>query len=212
MIGLTSDRIMAFLLLLVPASCLVPSNPRNVINQQVNMDPAVANRRAFMQTGIVSIAAAFATGNVAPSPAFAAMPMVTTDEFSTLLKDSAQAVQVVEFSGPKSETIIVRLVDGTSFGIKDIVESSVDPRSPLKIAAICRENRVKTKFLVLAAALENAPKRKVLYTNERVLEAAEKEKAKAARIAKDEEARMAELFRMQEEAAAKAVVPAATLN
>eukprot|EP00527_Entomoneis_sp_CCMP2396_P009338 CAMPEP_0198138462 /NCGR_PEP_ID=MMETSP1443-20131203/1878_1 /TAXON_ID=186043 /ORGANISM="Entomoneis sp., Strain CCMP2396" /LENGTH=203 /DNA_ID=CAMNT_0043800253 /DNA_START=112 /DNA_END=723 /DNA_ORIENTATION=- len=203
---------MAFLLLLVPASCLVPSNPRNVINQQVNMDPAVANRRAFMQTGIVSIAAAFATGNVAPSPAFAAMPMVTTDEFSTLLKDSAQAVQVVEFSGPKSETIIVRLVDGTSFGIKDIVESSVDPRSPLKIAAICRENRVKTKFLVLAAALENAPKRKVLYTNERVLEAAEKEKAKAARIAKDEEARMAELFRMQEEAAAKAVVPAATLN
>jgi hypothetical protein len=85
---------------------------------------------------------------------------------------SGYAVQ----TGPKSENVIVKLVDGTNFGIKDVVESPTDPRSPLKVAAACRESGVRTKFVDLEAVLASAPKKKKLYTNQRVQEAAEKEK------------------------------------
>mmetsp|Transcript_35745 Transcript_35745/g.74379 ORF Transcript_35745/g.74379 Transcript_35745/m.74379 type:complete len:209 (-) Transcript_35745:201-827(-) len=193
-------------LLVWPASSLAPPNApkvKHALFSDQTQNAAVAptdTRRGFVATGIASVVALMA---IAPTPAFADIPMITTEEFGIILRDSAQAVQVVEFSGPKSETVTVRLFDGTSFGLKDVLESPVDPRSPLKIAAMCRESRVNTKFLALEAALQNAPKRKVMYTNERVRVAAEKEKAKAARIQQDEEARLAELYRMQEEAAAK---------
>lgn len=126
-----------------------------------------------------------------------AIPMVTADEFNIILRDSSRSITRVEFSGPKSETVTVRLVDGTAFGIKDIVESSTDPRSPLKIAAACRESGVPSKFVELEAVLANAPKKKKLYTNQRVAEANEKEKERLARIAQDEENRLAELYRME---------------
>ena len=129
--------------------------------------------------------------------------MVTTTEFTTILRDSARSISRVEFSGPRSETVTVRLIDGTAFGISDAIESPTDPRSPLKIAAACRESGVPTKFVELEAVLANAPKRKKVYTNERVLEAAEKEKERQARMQKDEEDRLAALYKMEQEEAAK---------
>jgi len=132
-----------------------------------------------------------------------AIPMATNDEFSTLLRDSSLSIQVVEFSGPKSETVVVKLVDGTTFGIKDVVESSTDPRSPLKIAAACRESGVKTKFVDLESLLAASPKRKKMYTNQRVQDAQEKEREKQERIRRDEEERLAQLQKMEEKAAKK---------
>ena len=67
------------------------------------------------------------------------IPMITTSEFLTIVRDSARSIQRVEFSGPKGETVQVRLIDGTVFGLNDVVESSTDPRSPLKVQAACRE-------------------------------------------------------------------------
>jgi hypothetical protein len=131
--------------------------------------------------------------------------MVTTAEFDIILRDSARSVQVVEFSGPKNENVVVRLVDGTSFGIRDVVESPTDPRSPLKIAAVCRENKVPTRFVDIEAVLASAPKKKKIYANTRVLEAAEKEKEKAARMQQDEEERLAALAKMKEEEASLSV-------
>jgi hypothetical protein len=128
-----------------------------------------------------------------------AIPMATADEFGIILRDSPLSVQVVEFSGPKSENVLVRLVDGTTFGIKDVVESSTDPRSPLKVAAACREVGVKTRFVDLEAILAAAPKKKKMYTNQRVQEAQEKERARLERIRNDEEDRLAQLAKMEQE-------------
>jgi hypothetical protein len=126
-----------------------------------------------------------------------AIPMASVDEFGIILRDSPLSVQVVEFSGPKGENVLVRLVDGTTFGIKDIIESSTDPRSPLKVSAACREVGVKTRFVDLEAILATAPKKKKMYTNQRVQEAQEKERARLERIQKDEEDRLAQLARME---------------
>lgn len=126
-----------------------------------------------------------------------AIPMVSTDDFAILLRDSSLSVQVVEFSGPKSETVLVKLVDGTTFGIKDVVESSTDPRSPLKLAAACRESSVKTKFVDLESIISSAPKKKKLYTNQRVQEAQEKERERQERIRRDEEERIEQLRKLE---------------
>jgi hypothetical protein len=64
--------------------------------------------------------------------------------------------------------VVVVLVDGTLFGLNDIIESSTDPRSPLKVAAICRENGVPTKFINLESLLAKTPKRTKVYANARV--------------------------------------------
>lgn len=149
---------------------------------------------------LVSMASA-AMGMLAFQQPALAVPMVTVDEFAIILRDSPLSVQVVEFSGPKSENVVVKLVDGTTFGIKDIVESSTDPRSPLKLSAACRESGVKTKFVDLEAMLASSPKKK-LYTNERVQEAARKEKERLERIQRDEEDRLAQLAKMEKEEAA----------
>lgn len=163
--------------------------------------PATTNsRRAFVFSGAAAVTSALLMRN---EPAHA-IPMITTDEFRTILGDSAQAIKVVEFTGPKSETVTVKLVDGTSFGISDVVESAVDPRSPLKISALCRENLVATKFATLEAALAGAPKKKKMYTNERVQIAAEKEKARKERIEADEADRLAQLYSYEQAEAAKA--------
>ncbi|EEC49417.1 predicted protein [Phaeodactylum tricornutum CCAP 1055/1] len=169
------------------------SRPRRATRTVVSAIPdgSAPARRAFL-VGCLSSLGAFAVA--LPSNA---IPMVTADEFNIILRDSSRSITRVEFSGPKSETVTVRLVDGTAFGIKDIVESSTDPRSPLKIAAACRESGVPSKFVELEAVLANAPKKKKLYTNQRVAEANEKEKERLARIAQDEENRLAELYRME---------------
>jgi hypothetical protein len=131
-----------------------------------------------------------------------AIPMITSDEFDIVLRDSALSIQQVEFSGPRSETVIVKLVDGTAFGIKDVIESSVDPRSPLKVAAACRESGVKTKFVELESILAGTPKKKKLYTNQRVQDAAEKEREKEERIRQDEEERIRQVKKMEDDEAA----------
>ena len=157
------------------------------------------NRRQFFTAGAAAFTSLLAWDiNVQSAHA---IPMITTEEFRIILRDSAQAINVVEFTGAKSETVTVKLVDGTSFGISDVVESSVDPRSPLKIAAMCRENLVKTKFASLEAALASAPKKKKIYSNERVQIAAEKEKARQERMEKDEADRLAQLYTYEMEQA-----------
>ena len=127
-----------------------------------------------------------------------AIPLVTVDEFGTIVQDSPLSIDIVEFSGPKGETVIVKLVDGTSFGIKDIVESSTDPRSPLKVAATCRESGIRTKFVDLEALMSKSPKKK-LYTNQRVQEAAEKTRLQQERMRQDEEDRLRALQQMEQQ-------------
>eukprot|EP00977_Amphora_coffeiformis_P011137 scaffold2657_cov89-Amphora_coffeaeformis.AAC.31 len=163
------------------------------------------NRRSFLVGGVTT-AFALMFSNTQPAHA---IPMISTEEFRVILQDSAQAIKQVEFSGPKSEIVTVKLVDGTSFGINDVIESAVDPRSPLKIQAMCRENLVATKFTTLEAALTNAPKKKKLYTNERVQIAAEKERARQERIEADEADRLTKLYayELEEAKAAKSISP-----
>jgi hypothetical protein len=148
------------------------------------------SRKGFVAS---ALATAFMIGNVQPA---LAIPMVTADELGIIMRDSPMSIKVVEFSGPKSETVTVRLVDGTSFGVKDIIESSTDPRSPLKVAASCRENRVLSKFVDYESILATSPKKKKLYTNERVQLAAEKEQAKKLRMEQDEIERLEALRKM----------------
>jgi hypothetical protein len=155
-----------------------------------SLAPPSFSRRSFLTTSAASV---LVTTIAAPLAIAANIPMVTTDEFSLILRDSARSVDHVEFAGPKSDRITVVLVDGTSFGLKDIIESSTDPRSPLKVAAICRENNIQTKFVDLEAILAKSPKRKKAYTNARVQEAAQKNKEKKERMANDEANRLAEL-------------------
>lgn len=153
----------------------------------------MSTRRAFVGSGGVL------AGMFLQQQSASAIPMLKTSEFEVIMRDSPYSIQVVEFSGPKSETVTVRLVDGTSFGIKDVVESSIDPRSPLKIAATCRENQVKTRFVDLESFLSTTPKKKTLYTNERVQVAQQKEREKAERLRKDEEERLEALRRLDEQ-------------
>jgi len=127
------------------------------------------------------------------------MASVTLDEFDLILKDSAKSVIGVELSGPKSETALVKLADGTTFSVSDLVESSTDPRSPLKLVALCRLYGIPVKNVGLLAALNSATSKRKVYMNPRVAEAAEKEKAKKLRMEQDERDRLAELYRMEGE-------------
>jgi hypothetical protein len=149
-----------------------------------------SSRRAFLSA---AVAAAFLI-NVQPA---SALPMVTTAEFITISRDSARSIDRVEFSGPQSANVVVRLVDGTAFGIRDVVESATDPRSPLKIAALCKANNISYRFVDLEAYLAATPRKKKVYANARVLEAAEKQKEKAVRMQQDEELRQEELAEMR---------------
>ena len=169
----------------------------NTIHNRDETVESLGGRRGFLTKFVLAATSSSMVlwSDSATAQAASDLPMITTEEFGILLRQSAQAIRVVEFSGPQSETVTVRLVDGTAFGLSDVIESPVDPRSPLKIAAQCRENRVPTQFVALQAALAKAPKRNVLYTNERVLEAAQKEREKQARIQQDE---LAQLFQQQQ--------------
>jgi hypothetical protein len=158
------------------------------------------SRRSILQNSISQMTIAVTGLSILPCTS-QAYPMITSDEFDKILRDSARGIGVVEFSGPKSENIKVTLVDGTEFGISGIVESSTDPRSPLKIAARCRENNVRAKFVNYEAALSTVSttgKKKVAYTNTRVQEAFVKEQEKQERLQQDEQNRLLELYRLQQ--------------
>ena len=162
------------------------------------------NRRNFL----VSSFAASATGLFSFQQSAMAMPMATAEEFNTVVRDSPLSIKVVEFSGPKSETVVVKLLDGTVFGIKDVVESSIDPRSPLKIVATCKSANVKTSFVELEALLAGSPKKKKMYTNERVQKAYELQAAQKERIRLDELDRLAQVEAQDSAVAAEAAAVA----
>jgi hypothetical protein len=190
-------RLSIALLFLASCASAFVANPAQNRNHALAMASGNNLEMQSSRRGFLAGAGAL-TGAAIFSKSALAIPMVTVDELGIILRDSPMSIRVVEFSGSKSETVIVRLVDGTSFGVKDVIESATDPRSPLKVSAACRENRVKTKFVDLEAMLTTAPKKKKMYTNQRVQEAAEKEREKAARMRLDEEERLEALSKMEQ--------------
>ena len=114
-------------------------NASNVGNQ---LQGTATSRRSLMH-GFAALASCTLVSTIIAQPAAAIdegnIPMLTTDEFLIIVRDSAKSIQRVEFSGPQAETVRVKLIDGTVFGLSDVIESSTDPRSPLKVQAACRE-------------------------------------------------------------------------
>jgi len=78
-----------------------------------------------------------------------------------------------------------------------VVESSTDPRSPLKVAALCRTYAIPARFPELEATLKKIPTKRKVFMNQREMEAAEREKAKRERLRQDKEERLAELYRRE---------------
>lgn len=156
-------------------------------------------RRAFLSKAGVAFRAAAAGTILLPGNANA-IPGITVAEFESIMRTSARSISVVEFSGPKSETVIVTLIDGTKFSVTDVFESSTDPRSPLKLIASCRSYNVPTKNVGLEDALSSfassGSKKKRVYMNERVRVAAEKERERKIRMEEDERERLSEMERM----------------
>eukprot|EP00537_Pseudo-nitzschia_pungens_P018126 CAMPEP_0172408220 /NCGR_PEP_ID=MMETSP1061-20121228/75741_1 /TAXON_ID=37318 /ORGANISM="Pseudo-nitzschia pungens, Strain cf. pungens" /LENGTH=284 /DNA_ID=CAMNT_0013144341 /DNA_START=182 /DNA_END=1036 /DNA_ORIENTATION=- len=165
-------------------------------NKSNNLSFSDEKRRNFLASSF----AAAATGLFSFRQSASAIPMASVDEFDSILRDSPLSVQIVEFSGPRSESVTVKLVDGTVFGIKGIIESPTDPRSPLKVAAACREANVKTRFVDLEAMLAGATtKKKKMYTNERVQKAYELQAAQKERMRQDELERLRQVAIQEEE-------------
>eukprot|EP00588_Corethron_pennatum_P009970 CAMPEP_0194267320 /NCGR_PEP_ID=MMETSP0169-20130528/1875_1 /TAXON_ID=218684 /ORGANISM="Corethron pennatum, Strain L29A3" /LENGTH=440 /DNA_ID=CAMNT_0039008145 /DNA_START=107 /DNA_END=1429 /DNA_ORIENTATION=+ len=152
-------------------------------------------------------ACAFGTGSIILGfpQATLAIPAVTTREFNIILKDSSKSVESVVFFGSKGDKAIVTLLDGTTFSISDLFESPVDPRSPLKLAATCRNYGVNTKFELLEGLAKKDGRNRV-YMNSRMAEAEVKNQAKKKRMALDEAARI-EAVENYEASTAPAPVP-----
>ena len=182
-----------------PAQTFQNTKPQKLINAKVNPESSLPsmNRRSIMIGTI-----AFLTGiqtNKYMANAEDNIASVTVTEFEDILEQSARSIKLVDFSGPKSETVVVTLLDGTLFTVSDVVDSPTDPRSPLAISALCRGYKVPTRFSSLLGAVQGAPKKKKVYMNSREVEAAKKEKEKKERLAKDEEDRLEELKLMQDQ-------------
>lgn len=163
-------------------------------------------RRRFLLLNFLSASSTFFLSPNASNAATSNtnIPSVSSAEFDIILKDSAKSILKVELSGPKSETAIVKLVDGTTFSISDLIESSTDPRSPLKLVARCRLYKVPVKNTGLLSALSgngskisDSGKKTKSYMNPRVQEAEKKEKEKRERMMEDERERLAELYQME---------------
>lgn len=94
-----------------------------------------------------------------------------------------------------------QLHSGTTFTISDLVESSTDPRSPLKLVARCRLYKIPVKntglISVLNAEISDSGKKKKSYMNPRVQEAEKKQQAMRERMAEDERDRLEELYNME---------------
>ena len=160
---------------------------------------SMGGRREFGLNLVKTASSAIGISTIIGSPivANAAIPMVTVEEFEGILKESYKSVSLVEFGGSKGEEAIVKLIDGTEFGISNLVESSTDPRSPLKLVSTCKGYGIPTKFTYLDSFLSTAPKRKKIYMNERLAEAAKKEEEKKLRMQEDEQARLKALYEME---------------
>lgn len=159
-----------------------------------------SSRRSFLfrSVGAVGIITSFTTSSCAATDESISsgsivgnLPMVTVAEFETILKSSSKSIQGVElFSySPTDQRAIVTLVDGTKFGLSNLmVESPTDPRSPLKLVSTLQRYNVPYKFPLIEEALSkySQTKRK-LYLNDAEKEALRKEEEKRERIAKDVE-------------------------
>lgn len=166
--------------------------------------PQPPSRRTFLASMASTSFATILGFTQSPMPSAAEgsgkLPMITTDEFLLVLRDSSRSIAQVDIYN--NARVVVRLLDGTAFGLSDVVESSTDPRSTLKVAALCREYKVPCKFVDIEAALLNtASTKRKNYANSRVQEAATREKEKLERMQRDEEARLLELQRLQQSAA-----------
>lgn len=185
---------------------IVPNNLHDDYEPTVDVNNNQITRRRSFLSNLLSASSAIILLPSAPD-AFAAsdiIPAVTSAEFDVILKDSAKSILAVELSGPKSETAIVRLVDGTTFTISDLVESSTDPRSPLKLVARCRLYKIPIKNTGLLSAvsgegsmISDSGRKKKSYMNPRVQEAEKKEREKRERMAEDERDRLEELYKME---------------
>mmetsp|Transcript_10960 Transcript_10960/g.16867 ORF Transcript_10960/g.16867 Transcript_10960/m.16867 type:complete len:210 (-) Transcript_10960:210-839(-) len=164
-----------------------------------------SSRRCILEKAGGAAAAALLLVTNAAAPVYA-IPMVTTDEFESIIRDSSKSIQMVEFAGTNGEVVTVRLLDGTTFGLSDVVESPVDPRSPLKVRATCRAFNVPTKFTAFDNVLSAAPKKKKVYMNKIVQRAEERNVLQAERMRADEEERLAELYQMEEEEAKRRIL------
>lgn len=185
------------------ASALQAILPKNH-EPTVNVNNNITRRRSFLSNLLGASSALLLLPSASDAVATEIIPSVTSAEFDVILKDSAKSILAVELSGPKSETAIVRLVDGTTFTISDLIESSTDPRSPLKLVARCRLYKIPIKNIGLLSALSgegslisNSGKKKKSYMNPRVQEAEKKEKEKRERMAEDERDRLEELYKME---------------
>lgn len=158
-----------------------------------------SNRRKFLTSTIIStIVGVYPKAGIAASKTAPKVLEITTAEFETLLKDSAKSVLQVEFSTPTSEKAEVTLIDGTTFQISDLLESPYDPRSPLKLAARCRDYNVKVKTQLQQVSLNaGGGTKKRVYMNDRVKEAARKEEEKRIRLIEDEEERLKEVAALE---------------
>lgn len=191
---------------LAAASCITATYafiaPTQIKAQKVKttLSMSNSNRRVFLTNASAAFGAA-ALVAAAPDNVHA-ISGVTVAEFETILKTAAKSVKIVELSGPKSETALITLIDGTQFIISDLYESPTDPRSPLKLIATCRSYNVPTKSVGLEDALSalssSGSKKKKVYMNKRVQEAAEKERERKERMEQDEIERLAELEKMNE--------------
>jgi len=162
--------------------------------------PSSDDRRAFLLDTIATVSCGICATILLPDNAFA-MSGVTVAEFEILVRDSAKSIKSVVFSGPKGETAVVTLADDTQFAITDLIESSIDPRSPLKLAATCRLNNVPTKFSTYEDAVRSASpgsKKKKVYMNKRIQRADQLNKEKKIRMAQDEVERLEELERISQ--------------
>jgi len=178
---------------------------KNVVSAQKSTD-----RRNFLASVAVTSMASSALLLPNVASAAASVPSVTVTEFQEIIRDSAKSIKIVEFSGPRSEAAVAYLVDGTKFAITGLIDSPSDPRSPLKLAAICRASKIPTKFLTLELAISSSgAKKKKSFANSRVQEAAAKEREKKARMEADEQQRLAEVFQQEEDEADKRAAAAA---
>jgi hypothetical protein len=181
------------------ASVSASASSKTALSMSSNIEDGISKQSSNRRTFFTNVSAAFGAGAIiAMMPRDAnAIAGVTVAEFETILKTSAKSVQGVELSGPKSETAVVTLIDGTQFVISDLYESPTDPRSPLKLISICRSYKVPTKSIGLEQAVltlsSSGSKKKTVYMNKRVQIAAEKEREKKIRMEQDEVERLAEV-------------------
>lgn len=189
----------------IPALPRLTSSSASALQSIVpNNHEPITRRRSFLSNLLGASSVLLLLPSASDATATEIIPSVTSAEFDVILKDSAKSILAVELSGPKSETAIVRLVDGTTFTISDLVESSTDPRSPLKLVARCRLYKIPIKNIGLLSALSgegslisDSGKKKKSYMNPRVQEAEKKEKEKRERMAEDERDRLEELYKME---------------